>query len=178
MLLLLLVACGPDHVPKPRGYFRIDLPSKAYVKWSPECPLEAEVSQNAKPLLRSDSSSCWMDIRYPSHRATVHLTYKPVAGDLPRLIEDAHGFKNKHQVKASRVRSERIMREHDRVYGTLFDVEGDVASPFVFYLTDSARHFLYGSLYFDARPNADSLAPVTDRIREDMRHLAGTLKWR
>jgi hypothetical protein len=32
-------------------------------------------------------------------------------------------------------------------------------------------------LYFDVRPNADSLAPVTERIRQDMRHMIGTLHW-
>jgi hypothetical protein len=47
----------------------------------------------------------------------------------------------------------------------------------VFYLTDSTDNFLYGALYFDARPNADSLAPVTDRIRSDMRHMIATLAW-
>ncbi len=52
-----------------------------------------------------------------------------------------------------------------------------MASPFVFYLTDSTDNFLYGALYFDVRPNADSLAPVTERIRADMHHLATTLRW-
>ena len=47
----------------------------------------------------------------------------------------------------------------------------------VFYLTDSTDHFLYGALYFRCRPNADSLAPVTARLREDIRHFAGTLSW-
>ena len=48
----------------------------------------------------------------------------------------------------------------------------------VFYLTDSTSNFLYGALYFDARPNADSLAPVTERLRTDVRHFAATLAWR
>jgi hypothetical protein len=88
-----------------------------------------------------------------------------VNGQLDAIINDAHTFKDKHGEKATRIKSERMLRDSSRVFGTLFDVEGDVASPFVFYLTDSTDNFLYGALYFDSRPNADSLGPVTDRIR-------------
>jgi gliding motility-associated lipoprotein GldD len=77
-----------------------------------------------------------------------------------------------------KISSERVLRDSARVFGTVFHVEGDVASPLVFYLTDSTDNFLYGALYFDVRPNSDSLAPVTDRIRADMQHMAATLAWR
>ena len=80
-------------------------------------------------------------------------------------------------VGQAKIRSARVLHDSVRVFGTYFEVEGDVASPMVFYLTDSTANFLYGSLYFDARPNADSLAPVTERIRQDMRHLMGTVRW-
>jgi gliding motility-associated lipoprotein GldD len=60
----------------------------------------------------------------------------------------------------------------------LFDIKGDAASPLQFLATDSARHFLRGSLYFYARPNRDSLAPVIDYIKTDVVHLIETLEWR
>lgn len=126
---------------------------------------------------KAEGVARWYDLRFTHQRATIHLTYSPVQGDLPELIENAHDFKRKHEAKAARIRSERVWRPEARVFGTLFDVEGDVASPFVFYLTDSTANFLYGALYFDTRPNADSLAPVTDRLRADMRHFAATLRW-
>jgi gliding motility-associated lipoprotein GldD len=96
------------------------------------------------------------------------------------LIEDAHDFQGQARSQSAvRIRSQtHVERDSARVFGTLFSVDGDVASPMVFYLTDSTTRFLYGSLYFDARPNADSLAPVTKRIREDLRHFAETLAWK
>jgi gliding motility-associated lipoprotein GldD len=175
---VLLVACRPDPVPKPRGYFRIDLAPKTYAVWAGGCPFEMEVPGEAHMVERTDpGASCWFDLTYPRHKATVHLTYRPVDGMLAQHIEDAHGFKGKHEAVAARILSERVLRDSSRVFGTLFNVDGDVASPMVFYLTDSTDHFLYGALYFQARPNADSLAPVTQRIREDVRHLAATLRW-
>lgn len=176
---LLLLSCGADPVPKPQGWLRLDLPEQTYRLWSPECPFSAELPTYANATMRPEvEHSCWADINFPGQRAQVHLTYVQVNGNLERLIRDAHDFKDKHEVKARKITSERVLRDSSRVFGTLFDVEGDVASPMVFYLTDSTSHFLYGALYFNARPNADSLAPVTERLRQDIRRLAKTLVWR
>lgn len=177
--LLLLSSCGDDPMPKPRGYFRIDLPERTYVAWDSGNGPRAEMPSAARVTERkAEGDARWYDVRYKGLRATVHLTWSPVHGRLTALIEDAHVFKGTHGVKARRIGHERVLRDSARVFGTLFDVDGDVASPMVFYLTDSTDNFLYGSLYFDVRPNADSLAPVTERIRADMRHMAATLEWR
>ena len=61
------------------------------------------------------------------------------------LIEDAHIFKNTHEAKAVKIGGARVLRDTARVFGNIFHVEGDVASPVVFYLTDSIDNFLYGS---------------------------------
>jgi gliding motility-associated lipoprotein GldD len=175
---LLLIGCGEDPVPKPRGYFRIDLPEQAYQRWSPGCPFTAEIPVYAEALSGTHSDQpCWFNLTFPRQRAIVHLTYIPVNGNVAQLINDAHGYKATHEAKADRIRQERVLADSVRVFGNLFDVEGDVASPMVFYFTDSTTHFLYGSLYFSARPNADSLAPVTERLRSDLRHFASTLRW-
>lgn len=177
--LALLTACKDDPVPKPRGYFRIDLPERTYVPWNNGSGLSAEMPAAARVAERkAEGDVRWYDVRYKGLRATVHLTWSPVNGRMEALIEDAHVFKGTHGVKARRIGHERVLRDSVRVFGTIFDVDGDVASPLVFYLTDSTDNFLYGSLYFDTRPNADSLAPVTERIRADMRHMAATLRWK
>ncbi|MBX2971809.1 MAG: hypothetical protein KF797_01800 [Flavobacteriales bacterium] len=177
--VLLFAACSEDPVPKPRGYFRIDLPEQAYRTWTDSATFSAEVPAYGRVGIRSTKDHArWFDIRFKGQRATAHLTWSPVDGDLQDLIEDAHTFKSTHQAKAAKIRSERIMNDSTRVFGTMFDIEGDVASPFVFYVTDSTKNFMYGSLYFDNRPNADSLAPVTARLREDLRHMLATLRWR
>lgn len=180
--LLLLASCTNDPVPKPRGYFRIDLPPDSTVAFTGHCPFSAEVPVYARMVKgvgtgEVNSHTCWTDMVFPGQRGAVHMTWRQVRGDLPELIHDAHEFKAKHEVLATRIRTEEIRRDSARVFGTLFAVDGNVASPMVFYLTDSASNFLYGALYFDVRPNADSLAPVTDRIRKDISRFAHTLRW-
>jgi len=178
LVALLMAGCAEEPTPKPRGYFRIDLPEQHYISWTDSTAIAAELPDAARMQpRRREGPARWYDLRYPALRATVHLTWSPVDGSLAELIEGAHLFKQTHESKAARIGSERVLRPEERVFGTLFKVEGDVASPFVFYLTDSTDNFLYGALYFDVRPNADSLAPVTERIRADMHHLATTLRW-
>ncbi len=175
---ILLAGCGDDPMPKPRGWPRIDLPPQEYVSWATDAPFSAEIPVYAAMAARKNASDArWYDLRFKEQRATVHFTWSAVNGQLPELIEDAHVFKSSHEAKAAKIDRERVLRDSVRVFGTLFDVEGEVASPFVFYLTDSTANFLYGSLYFDVPPNADSLAPVTERIRQDMRHFVATLRW-
>ncbi len=48
-------------------------------------------------------------------------------------------------------------------YGLIYKIKGiGTASPFQFFVTDSTNHFLRGALYFNVKPNNDSLAPVID----------------
>ncbi len=180
--MLLLSACGNDPVPKPRGYFRIDLPPDSTLTFTGNCPFSAEIPTYSLMMKgvgngNGGSSTCWTDLVFPGLRGEVHMTWRAIHGDLPELINDAHEFKAKHEVLATRIRTEEIRRDSARVFGTLFAVDGNVASPMVFYLTDSTDNFLYGALYFDVRPNADSLAPVTGRIRKDIARFAHTLRW-
>lgn len=179
---MLLAACSTDPVPRPHGYFRIDLPPPSSTPLAVACPFSAKGPAYArimptKGTANSDPGVCWCDLAFPGQRAVVNLTWRRVQGDLPELIEDAHAFKAKHEQMATRIRTEDILLDSTRVFGTLFNVDGNVASPLVFYLTDSVHNFLYGALYFDVRPNADSLAPVTERLRSDLRDFALSLRW-
>ena len=177
LLPLAFASCGYDPVPKEKAYFRIDMPQQEFAAWEGEC-FKAELPVYSAMAKHMSGEQCWQDWKFAEQRAQVYLTYKPVHSDLGRLIEDAHDFKGKHRSKAVRIKSDRVLRDSSRVFGTMFTVDGDVASPMVFYLTDSTSHFLYGSLYFNCRPNADSLAPLTERLRSDIEHFAATLEWR
>jgi gliding motility-associated lipoprotein GldD len=182
LLLAPLAGCNDDPIPKPRGYFRIDLPAPDSVRVQSNCPFTAEIPSYGRLVQglgagTQGGDACWTDLVFPGQHASVHMTWRHIQGDLAELVHDAHEFKAKHEAMASRIRTEEVLRDSADVFGTIFDVDGNVASPMVFYLTDSTSNFLYGALYFDARPNADSLAPVTRRIRADIRRFARTLRW-
>ncbi len=176
-LLTIFAGCeGEKPIPKPVGYFRIDLPRHEYTTKNPDCPFTLSVSEHSYMEYFEDTP-CWFNIVYPELNAKLHLTYKPVAGNLREYIEESRSFAYEHQVKAVSIESERILNDDKNVYGLIYDLGGNVASPYQFYVTDSTNHFLRGSLYFRARPNSDSISPSLNYIKEDVRHMLRNFKW-
>ncbi len=169
-------------MPKPMGYFRIELPPHAYRSFDSTQPFTFDYSKYSR--IESDritrQNPNWFNIYYPEYRARIHFSYKDLRKTtLYRLQEDAHEMAFKHAQKASGIRELMIDHPARRVYGMAYRIEGrDVASPFQFYVSDSTRHFLRGALYFRVEPNNDSLAPVIDYIIDDIDHLIATLQWK
>ncbi len=181
--LAFLIACSDSHSPKPRGFFRIDLPEKEYVKFDSIFPyaFERPVYSRFEPDTREFAEPYWADLTFPQFRGAIHLSYKEVNSrdDLREYFEDARSFANKHIPKATAIRDELIIDEESQMYGMFYHLRGsEVASPIQFYVTDSTDHFLRGALYFNVTPNNDSLAPVIQFLEEDIRHMLNTMSWK
>jgi len=181
LLVTLLAGCDKDYVPKPQGYFRIALPEKSYKVYEASCPLSFEMPAYAKiELFRNhlSSDSCWFNIYFPAMNARLHCTYMPVGNNFDNIMQDTYGFAAKHEVKATALKRTMIDDPERKVYGIIYDIEGEAASQLQFFVTDSAFHFFRGSLYFFNAPNPDSIAPVLSFIREDVVNLTNTITWR
>lgn len=178
----LLVSCGGREIstPKPRGYFRIDLPKKEYVTFDTLCPFSFQYPLYAKVDRDTDRNTeeYWYNIQFPAMKATLHLSYKPIAGNIKQFLEDSRTLVYKHTVKADAIDEKLIIDDMNRKFGIYYDIKGDAASSFQFILTDSTKHFLRGALYFNVRPNKDSLAPVLAFIKKDIEKLVESLRWK
>lgn len=180
----LLSGCREVTVPRPRGYFRIDLPEKVYQAYNdsfPGLPLKFEYPAYGKlsPISAGISEPGWFNIDFPDYKATIYLTYKNIHNDLEGLMEQTYRMNVKnHIAKADAINEQVIEDTARRLHGILYDLKGNSATAVQFFVTDSTDHFLRGSLYFKAAPNPDSLAPVIDFFREDIVHLIGTLNWK
>ncbi|MBX7228934.1 MAG: gliding motility lipoprotein GldD [Burkholderiaceae bacterium] len=184
LFVTLFASCGDDddvvYSPKPRGYMRIDFPQKTYTHFAADCPFEFDIPTYSSMLLNTSKNAepCWYNLHFNSFKATLHLSYKPVNNNLAKYLDDAHEIANKHQIKATGVDEITVVRDSAKVYGLIFDIAGNAASPLQFYLTDSTKHFLRGSLYFNAVPNADSLKIVVDFLKKDVLNMINTTKWK
>jgi len=176
---VILSGCSESYTPKPRGYFRIDLPPHQYQLLDTIFPYTFPYSTDAKiTILNKDSD--WINITYPKYKAVLYFSYKRInkKSDLRKLINDSQAFVYKHTIKASAIDEQLFVDSIDHVYGLLFDIKGNAASNEQFYATDSTHHFLRASLYFNVKPNSDSLAPIINYIRQDMVVMIDSLKWK
>ena len=181
LVTMLMPSCNEEYAPKPRGYFRIDFPEKSYIRFDTAFPYTFEYPAYASvvPDTRPSSDPYWINVDFPQFKGRIHISYKPVHHNLNEFLEDSRTFVVKHIPKAEAIDDSLIYRPEDRVFGLVYYIEGaQAASPCQFFVTDSSSHFLRGALYFNVTPNNDSLAPVIDFIREDIRHMIQTFRWK
>lgn len=184
-LIGLFAACQPsNHTPKPRGYFRIEFPDKAYQPYpdSMGCPFTFRVPVYAQLIADTSESGhpCWSDLAFPRFNARIHFSYMPVNSEemLYQLVEDSRDLAFKHTIKATAIDEQLIVDPERDVYGIVYAIRGNTASSLQFFLTDSTRHYLRGALYFHEEPRIDSIRPVLEFIREDIDTLLSTFRWR
>jgi len=177
--MLIFSACGETYVPKPIGYFRIDLPKKEYRKYFQNAPytFEYPVYSVVRPDTGKKTESYWVNIDFPKLNASIYISYKNIIKNDSALTEDSRNLAYKHTVMADAIDEKIYTDNTNKVYGVLYDIKGNVASSIQFYLTDSIKHFLRGALYFNSRPNKDSLAPVISFIRKDIDHFIESFRW-
>ncbi len=181
--LVLTTSCNSKRTaPKPRGYYRIELPQdRKYARTALKgYPYSFEVSQYTKvaPTTDEHSEPYWVNIDYPGLNAKIHVSYKRVNSNLDKYIEDTHFLVYKHTVKSDGIIWERFENNELHTFGYIYEIGGNAASNVQFYLTDSSRHFLRGSLYFNTHPNRDSLQPVIQYITEDIWRLMESTEWK
>lgn len=186
LLLVVTTACKDIAIPRPRGYFRVDLPEKEYTRFFDtvakdgylplrfEYPVYGEISFEVDEY----SEPGWFNINFKAYRAKIYLTYRDVDNDLGRLMEQSYTMNVKNHIsRADAINEKMFINDDEKVYGVLYDLKGNTATAVQFFVTDSVKHFLRGSLYFFTEPNPDSLAPLNEFFREDIIHLIETLQW-
>lgn len=179
-------SCGEEEIytPKPRAFPKVIYPERTYTKldidycnFTFEYPAYAQVEQDTAFFDEKPVDPCWFDLVIPAFNARLHCSYFPVEGDFEKFRSDAFSLANKHNIKANYI-DELPIQKPNGVSGMVFDIEGPVASPFQFYLTDSKDHFLRASLYFNTQARPDSLAPVFDFIKADLMQMINSFEWK
>jgi len=178
----MVYSCDSHYTPRPRGYFRIDLPERSYERFdSTQYPYSFEYPVYATVEPCPDAGpqdKYWINIQYPRFKATLHLSYKQVDNNLITYLEDAHTLAVKHIPKADAIYDSLIIDRSRNVFGLVYQIEGtEVASPYQFFLTDSTTNFVRGALYFNVVPNNDSLEPVINFLEKDLDHFINTFRW-
>ena len=175
---LLIYSCGGEVIPKPKGYLRLEYSEAIYDTLDNSCPYTFEKNKLAVVKRVRKQKDCWFNLEYPNQRATIYLSYYHVNNNLDSLLRDAQNLTQEHTKKADAIKPEEYINSTRKVYGMIYKVTGNAASNTQFYVTDSVSNFLMGSVYFNSRPNYDSILPASNYLRNDVIHIIETINWR
>ena len=175
IIFLALVSCNEETLPKPKSFLILDYQNPTYKKSQNPCNYQFEVS-NFATLKTTDN--CWAKLHYPELKATVHITYRAVNNNLDEILREVEKLTFEHTIKADAINAIPYENYEKKVFGKLYNVEGDVATNVQFRVTDSVRHVLAGALYFYSKPNYDSIVPAVRYLEKDIIHLIETLEWK
>jgi gliding motility-associated lipoprotein GldD len=179
--VLALVGCkNQNFTPKPEGYPRIQLPERNYQTFDTSCPFTFKYPTygEIKKDKKNKNKPCWLNIHYKPLGARLYLSYRQFEGleKLQTYRQDARKFVYKHTVKANRIQENAI--KSSNASGTFYELGGNTATALQFFVTDSSQHFIRGSLYFNTKPNRDSLRPAIQFLKKDLLKMVKTLDWK
>lgn len=173
--LIFLVSCNNTITPKPHAYLNLSYPKSEYQKSNSQLPCSFKYSKEA---ILYTHKNLWLDLHYPNLKADFNLTYQEINHNLPQLISDAEKLTYRHTIKANNIEMNYYEDNDKKVYAKLFEISGNVASYIQFQATDSTKHFLSGALYFNVKPNFDSIVPAIEYVKKDIEKLIETLEWK
>ena len=200
---LLLISCNSTYTSKKRGYYKIDFPERKYVKFEKEgfpytfeYPAYADIIKDNTFFDSNPENPYWINIDFPRFGGRIFLSYKIIGGtamykikqqdgtyrdstginQFDKMVNDAFNLTNKNESVASSI-NDSLIHTTNGITGIFFKVGGNAATAKQFFLSDTAKNFIRGALYFDVTPNVDSLRPVQDFLQTDIDHLINTFKW-
>lgn len=184
--ILIVFSCNEGVVmPKQRMYPYIKFPVKQDTSYnSKDCgfsfhhPTYFKFKKDSFFFGEKPVNDCWFDLHSQAINTTIYCSYYDIKNrkSLDSLIKDAFELTNKHNIKAN-ARKESIIKNEYGLSGLLFEVDGPVATPIQFFITDSTKHFFRAAVYFDAKVNPDSTAPVLNFIKGDLEKMIGEFKF-
>lgn len=116
------------------------------------------------------------------------LHYKNITSNdsLSNLIKLVVSNVESHKFKSESIDKKPILKKENRIFGMFYEFEGDMATSFQFYATDSVGHFLWGQVLIDFQAlqkegmpsDGDTKSRIRAYLRKDLEVFIDRLNWR
>jgi gliding motility-associated lipoprotein GldD len=182
-VLFMLIACSETPpVPKPSTYLKTEFPEHTYRQYISPGAYQFDLADLYQPksfeLAKQNYSVQEIDLGPLNGTLFLYYLKIPSKDSLPEIINFANDKVDEHKIMAEKIDFEQVILPKKHVYGTFFELKGNVATNFQFYLTDSVQHFIRGEVLLNCRPNYDSLRPTLQYLKTDLQQLLKNFQWR
>ena len=179
-LLFFVLCCGcTEYYPKPKALLRVDAAERYQVADSLSFARFQTLS-GARILPEKESGQeVWINILYPFYNAEFYGTYRRFSApkELTELCDDFYKLLDRN------VRDEEVYYAHFEdaaraTYGYLYWSDAPIPSPVQFFVTDSARHFFRGAVYFSDSLSYEMRVPYARAFSDEMMRLIESFNWK
>lgn len=177
LLLVSIIICNCTVRSDKRQQAYLPLMPQAVYSLSPDSlPFRFEVSDQASFSSRkTKKGEYFCDVDYPALQAHLYCTWHEITPErFSQMAEESHKLAYQHSLMAETIQEKMYVNDSLKVYGILYDIAGNVATPVQVGLTDSVSFFFNASLYFNTTSTSDSIAPVLEYVRKDIRRMMET----
>lgn len=173
--ILFFFSCNSDYTPKPKAFFKLNLPQKEYSILEANCPFLFKFPIYSNVVF--EENSCFMNLVFTEQDAVLYLSYFHLNNNLESHTKRANELAYHYNLKATNIKEKLYNNDSLSVYGVLYDYHGITAASTQFYLTDSLNHFFRGALYFN-KEITDSILPTNLFLKYDIKYLIESFRWR
>ena len=175
---LIIFSCNDPNLPKQNGFLRIEFKEPYYsIYEETDTSFNFYYNSNSTDIDKIGNNQFLFD--YSDLNLSLNLSFYNLKSsqDLEKKLRDFSLILDTHTKKSNGV----ILREYDndnsRIFGKLYEIKGDVASPVQFYLTDSLSNFVRGSVNLKFKSNYDSIYPSIQYVKNDVLVLFESINW-
>ena len=174
-LFIFLYSCSNQStIPKPQAFLYNELKEPDYVFYESNCGYSFFVN----PKNDISSENCNIKIKNSSLNSTIYLSQVSVKNNFNLIDSDFIKKINENSTNAFSVNVSEFNDIENKVFAKYYSFTGNAPSNTRFYITDSISVYLKGSLYFDSKPNYDSLLPSVYFVNNEIRKMIQTFKWK
>ncbi len=178
LLILAFFGCQNVSVPKPKAFLTLDYPPAIYETVKINLPWTFDKNEFSElEVSKKNNQIEGVNLNYKPLNAVIFMSYKPVKNNFKDLVQSSLAITQQHAKVAHGVSEKEFQNGNKKVYGKIYDLSGPVASQIQFYASDSTNHFLSGAVYFNIKPNYDSIFPATRYLQKDIVRLMESLEW-
>ena len=177
--LIIILSCNDSVIlPKQNAFLRIEFEEPNYKIFN-QSDTFPDFYYNSNSVTLNSTNKNSLLLNYNELGINLDLKFNKLNNGLD-LINIENDFKMLLETHSKRSNGV-IMREYENidklVFGKLYELQGDVASPVQFFLTDSLSNFIQGSVNINSKSKYDSIFPAIQYVKKDISVIFESIYW-
>lgn len=177
--LIIILSCNDSAIlPKQNAFLRIEFEEPNYKIYN-QSDAFPDFYYNSNSVTLNSTNKNSLLLNYNKLGINLDLKFNKLNDGLD-LINIENDFKMLLETHSKRSNGV-LMREYENidklVFGKLYELQGDVASPVQFFLTDSLSNFVQGSVNINSKSKYDSIYPAIQYVKKDISVIFESIYW-